>query len=257
MRSHGVILAFFEGLAFSFAVFHCSAMASQRPVLYCPEYQKKREVKGRTCCPYTKWACPHGQHNCQACGRPGHGSADCRAVPPSQEVPAPAVSQEAAPSASASSARPSSAPTPTESRPQPSVVPAAPQFGKGFGFKGVGKEGNYGVGIQPTFSVPPEEIPESLRPEIFVPPAEAAEPPAEEEYVPCPIMPTTEEIESWIQCTFRKLTNLSTKCPPEVGESVLWRGVNAGNHGYTTVEHFNGKVRGVQVENNELYIYID
>ena len=141
--------------------------------------------------------------------------------------------------------------------PQPSVVPAAPQFGKGFGFKGVGKEGNYGVGIQPTFSVPPEEIPESLRPEIFVPPAEAAEPPAEEEYVPCPIMPTTEEIESWMQSSFRKLTDLSTKCPPEVGESVLWRGVNAGNHGYTTVEHFNGKVRGVQVENNELYIYID
>ena len=257
MRSHGVILAFFEGLAFSFAVFHCSAMDSQRPVLYCPEYQKKREVRGRPCCPYTKWTCPHGQHNCQACGRPGHGSGDCLAVPPPQEVPAPAVSQEAAPSASASSARPSSAPTPTESWPEPSVGPPAPQFDNAFGGKGEGKEGNEGVGIRLSSFDQPFNLWGRRSSESFGDAAEAAEPPAEEEDVPMPIMATTEEIESWMQESYRKLTNLSTKSPPEIGESVLWRGFKPGKHSYHKFEHFNGKVRGVTVEDNEWYIYVD
>ena len=107
--------------------------------------------------------------------------------------------------------------------------------------------------------VQPGDLPESLRSEIFGDAAEAAEPPAEEEDVPLPIMPTTEEIESWMQSSFRKLTDLSTKSPPEVGESVLWKGVKKGKHGQPTTnfEYFNGKVRGVKVEDDELYIYID
>ena len=74
-----------------------------------------------------------------------------------------------------------------------------------------------------------------------------------------PIMATTEEIESWMQESYRKLTNLSTKSPPEVGESVLWRSVKTGKHGQlsTKVEYFHGKVRAVQVEDNEMYIYAD
>ena len=108
--------------------------------------------------------------------------------------------------------------------------------------------------------VQPGDLPESLRSEIFGDAAEAAEPPAEEEaQAPCPIMPTTEEIESWMQSTFRKLTNFSTKSPPEVGESVLWRNVKTGKHGQpsTKVEYFHGKLKAVQVEDNEMYIYID
>ena len=139
MRSHGVILAFFEGVAFSFAVRLCSAMSSQR-VVYCPEYQKKREVKGRTCCPYTKWLCPNGQHICSLCGRPGHGSEECRFVRPTQAQAPPPPPQEAASSASASTARPSS--SPTESRPDPDVAAGStgPRLVAGFGFKGEGKK---------------------------------------------------------------------------------------------------------------------
>ena len=48
--------------------------------------------------------------------------------------------------------------------------------------------------------------------------------------------------------------------PPEVGESVLWRGVKTGKHGNpsTKCEYFNGEVRHMQVEEDgELYLYID
>ena len=119
---------------------------------------------------------------------------------------------------------------------------------------------NYGNRIQPPSIVQPGDLSENLREEIFGDTAEEGGPPAEEDdEVPCPIHPTTEEIESWIQSTYRKLTNLSTKIPPEVGESVLWRNVKTGKHGQpsTKVEYFHGKVKAVHVEDNEMYIYID
>ena len=67
------------------------------------------------------------------------------------------------------------------------------------------------------------------------------------------------DVEEWMQGSFRKLKDLSTKTPPEIGESVLWRGVKTGRAGHpsTTCEWFNGKVRGVNVEENEVYLYID
>ena len=60
--------------------------------------------------------------------------------------------------------------------------------------------------------------------------------------------------------SFEPLTNISTKTPPEVGESVLWRGVKTGKHGNpsTKCEYFNGKVRHLKVEeDHELYLYVD
>ena len=68
-------------------------------------------------------------------------------------------------------------------------------------------------------------------------------------------------IEQWITEGFRPLTNVSTKMPPEIGESILWRDVKTSKRGYpsTKVEHFHGKVRGLTVEqqSQELYVYID
>ena len=85
--------------------------------------------------------------------------------------------------------------------------------------------------------------------------------PAEQLIPPPPIAATTEMVEHWISTGFRPLTNISTKVPPEIGESVLWRGVKTGRRGQpsTKVEHFHGKVRGLSVDtqSQELYLYID
>ena len=78
--------------------------------------------------------------------------------------------------------------------------------------------------------------------------------------IPPPIPATTEMIEHWISTQFHPLTDLSTKEPAEIGESVLWRGVKTGHRGHpsTAVEHFHGKVRHVAVEDDtELYFYVD
>ena len=78
--------------------------------------------------------------------------------------------------------------------------------------------------------------------------------------MPPAIAATTEEVEEWMRSGFKKLTNISTKSPPEVGEPVLWRGVRTGKQGgmSTKVEFFNGKVRYMQVEeDNEVYLYVD
>ena len=72
-------------------------------------------------------------------------------------------------------------------------------------------------------------------------------------------IPATSEVEEWM-FSIRPLTNLSTKCPPRVGESVLGRGVKTGPHGQpsTKCEYFNAKVRHIALdEDNELYLYVD
>ena len=87
-----------------------------------------------------------------------------------------------------------------------------------------------------------------------------ARPHPDDPSIPPPIPATTEEVEEWFSGSFKKLTNISRKSPPEVGESVLWRGVKTGKHGYpsTQCEYFNGKVRYMQVEDDsELYLYTD
>ena len=71
---------------------------------------------------------------------------------------------------------------------------------------------------------------------------------------------TTELVEQWVSENFKQLTNISTKIPPQIGESVLWRGVKTGRAGNpsTSCEYFNGKVRMLRVEeDNELFLYID
>ena len=128
----------------------------------------------------------------------------------------------------------------------------------GFGWKGEGK-GNYGVAIPPPTLVDASDLPEALR-HTSSSVLQGEDPSAHEGEIPPPIVATTEEVEMWMQVSFRKLTNLSTKSTPEVGESVLWRGVKTGRHGQpsTKCEFFNGKVRHMQVgEDQELYLYID
>ena len=59
--------------------------------------------------------------------------------------------------------------------------------------------------------------------------------------------------------SFKPLNNISRKNPPEVGESVLWRGVKKGRKGHpsTKCEYFNGKVYCAKIEDNELYVFFD
>ena len=78
--------------------------------------------------------------------------------------------------------------------------------------------------------------------------------------IPPPIAATTQDVEEWMTTGYKPLTNISQKIPPEVGESILWRGVKTGKKGClsTKVEYFNGKVRHVEVEDDgELYVYLD
>ena len=221
---------------------------------YCGSYQKARAVKGRPQCPYTKHTCPFGMHACQACGLFGHGAEECRytarmpEVEPPPEPPTPA---------------PSSAPPPeiaTSSMPDPDSAEATskPVFVPGFGCKGEGKSANYGTAIPPPTLVDPADLPAAIR-SASSSSGLVKEDPHEDDEIPSPIPATTEDVEMWMESGFRKLTNISTKMPPEVGESVLWRGVKTGRHGQpsTKCEWFNGKVRYVQVEENEVFLYID
>ena len=132
-------------------------------------------------------------------------------------------------------------------------------FVPGFGCKGEGKAANYGVAI-PMPSLLPQPVcpPAQGQPSSSSGLTEAATSPAEPS-IPVPIPATTELVEDWVTSHFRKLTNISTKCPPEKGESVLWRGVKLGKSGgsSTKIEYFNGKVRDVKVEDGEIYVYID
>ena len=77
---------------------------------------------------------------------------------------------------------------------------------------------------------------------------------------PDPIPVSAEQVESWISGCFKPLTNISTKMPPEIGESVLWRGVKMGAAGNpsTVAEWFNGKVRHIAFDTaGEMWVYVD
>ena len=61
------------------------------------------------------------------------------------------------------------------------------------------------------------------------------------------------------QC-FKPLTNISTSLSPDVGESVLWRGVKMGPNGQpsTKSEYFNATVRHKQTDSdNEFWYYVN
>ena len=123
--------------------------------------------------------------------------------------------------------------------------------------KGEGKSANYGVAIAPPTKVPPPDVPAALAPGCV--PYYPGAPPSDES-IPSSIPATTELVEQWVSENFKQLTNISTKIPPQIGESVLWRGVKTGRAGNpsTSCEYFNGKVRMLRVEeDNELYLYVD
>ena len=164
---------------------------------------------------------------------------------PSSSVPAPCLPESTATS---------SAPTETQTTAKSAAV-AVP----GFGLKGEGKAANYGILIAPPAIVPPAMLPPALQVVGGAASSGGGACPADDD-VPEPIAATSELVEQWVSEGFRKLSNISTKIPPEVGESVLWRGVKTGKSGNpsTKIEYFNGKVRGVDVEeDHEVYIYVD
>ena len=224
---------------------------------FCGPYQEARQVSGRPMCQYTRRTCPYGVHACQACGKPGHGAADCRSPEPSEVTPP--VPEEAPPLPKSASFPKSAALV----QPIPSAVPAAqpPVFVPGFGFKGEGKAANYGVAIpRPTLLPPPQVPPPAPQPGSPSGIEGVEAPPPSEPLIPAPIQAKTEEVEEWVSSNFKPLTNLSTKTPPEIGENILWRGVKTGKAGCpsTKCEYFNGKVRSLQVdEHGELFLYLD
>ena len=58
--------------------------------------------------------------------------------------------------------------------------------------------------------------------------------------------------------SFKPLTNISTNFPPEVGDSVLWRGVKIGPHGQpsTKCEYFNAKLRHKAVDSDNEFLVL-
>ena len=123
----------------------------------------------------------------------------------------------------------------------------------GFGRKGEGKDANYGVQVPEPQVVPVSQLPPEDQALLERPPGLDMEPTAE---IPPPIAATTEVVEEWIQDGFTQLVNLSGKIPPEIGESILWRGFKKGKSGgpSTKEEHFHGRFRNVKVENDEIFV---
>ena len=166
-----------------------------------------------------------------------------------------ALASTRAPASSLPSSASSSATAPGQPPPRAVYVP-------GFGCKGEGKDANYGTRIPPPsilfggelHQLPGaasshcgtvKEHPSACRPASACPNAIAASP---------------DEVESWIAEIFKPLTSISTKLPPEVGESVLWRGVKTGASGApsTKCEWFNGKLRYISFDDSgEMWLYID
>ena len=259
MASYSVVESFwfFQGCS---CLFRCAAPLAAmdaRRTTFCSEYQKVRVVKGRLQCPYTKWTCPNGWHACRLCGRSGHGAEECRFV----SSKAPPVER---PRIIPSTVPPSSAPpheisTQTEPEPAPAVATSDAVHVRGFGCKGEGKDGNYGVRVPPPSVVDPSDLPFPYDGPASSSAGPHANPTRGDDEAPTPIAATTDDVEAWMAAEFRMLTDLSTKVPPEIGESVLWRGVKVGKHGNpsTKCEWFNGKVRHIGVESGETFLYID
>ena len=234
MQSFWLLRVFAICFAVSFAL---PNMQPQRPT-FCGFYQAARQVKGRPMCSFTRHSCPHSLHACQLCGKSGHGAEDCRTraqpqmTPPAEQPPPP--------------------PTPEPSR--------YAVFVPGFGCKGEGKVANYGVAIALPSVATEEDLPPGLQQPGSSSSAQGVEAPPEAPLIPTPIPATTQEVEEWMSSSFKPLTNISTNFPPEVGDSVLWRGVKTGPHGQpsTKCEYFNAKVRHTAVdEDHEFWFYVD
>ena len=121
-------------------------------------------------------------------------------------------------------------------------------FVLGFGCQGEGKSATHGVASVPPSLLAPAVIPAALQQPSSSSAVQGA--PPSDPLNSDPIPATTEEVEEWVSSCCRPLTNISTKTPPEVGESVLWRGARTARSGQpsTKCEYFNGKLRHLQVE---------
>ena len=237
---------------------------------FCGSYQARRRIQGRPECPYTRRACPFGEHACESCGRSGHGSQDCLYFPPGPATmppPAAALVPPAPPpvpppahllprtasseflavgctSKAGSLIWPGSACDPASTLPAapaaPTSAPAPPEppppkavYVPGFGCKGEGKDANYGTRIPPpsiVFGGELDQLPGAASSHCGT---VKEQPSACPPASTCPnaIAASPDEVESWIAEIFKPLTSISTKMPAEIGESVLWRGVKTGASG--------------------------
>ena len=73
---------------------------------------------------------------------------------------------------------------------------------------------------------------------------------------PDPIPATQAEIDAWM-ASLEPITPSNCQ-PPEIGQTVLWRGFKTGRRGNpsTAFEYFNGTVRDLNFEGNELIVYV-
>ena len=154
-------------------------------------------------------------------------------------------------------------PTPPP-RPPPWLASPPAEFSKiehsvevpGFGRKGEGKDANYGTQVKEPQVVPISELPPEVRGKVELEPDLDAALASE---IPDPIAATTSEVEEWIESGYTRLVDLSSKIPPEIGESILWKGLRKGKSGgpSTKVEFFHGRIRFVSVEDDEIYLFLD
>ena len=59
---------------------------------------------------------------------------------------------------------------------------------------------------------------------------------------------------------FRPLTNISLRFPPEVGDSILWRGLKTGPNGQpsTKCEYFNAEVKHAVLDSDgDTWVYVN
>ena len=183
--------------------------------------------------------------------------------PQSKSEAKPELELHPQPSGVATAVRSRRVPTPPP-RPPPSLASPPLEFSKiehsievpSFGRKGEGKDANYGTQVPEPQVVPISELPPWRRGKVeHLPDLDTA--PASE--IPQPIAATTSEVEEWIESGYTRLVDLSSKIPPEIGESILWKGLRKGKSGgpSTKVEFFHGRIRFVSVEENDIYLFLD
>ena len=211
---------------------------------FCLYFQKGPGEDGSFGCGHTGEKCPFGWHRCGRCGSFDHSARGSQCVAP----PIPVHIE-----------------LPTFDLALPSTCPPASSSSavgvEGFGFKGEGKHANLGVEVPRPALVRHEDLPANLQATTshYIGPPDIQEGPWTSPTIPPPIAAKPEEIQGWISANYRRLTNLCVQKPPNVGDSILWRGVKTGRSGgtSTTVEHFNAVVRHIEQQDGETFVYVD
>ena len=89
---------------------------------------------------------------------------------------------------------------------------------------------NYGVAIAPPSRPREEDLPPGLQQPSSSSENQSGEAPLAPLLPPAAIPATTNDVEEWMG-EFQPLRDISLRCPPEVGDSILWRGLKIGPHG--------------------------